>query len=146
MPSCVCGVGPSARFCSRALAVWSAVLRGVVGRLACAGGSTACPTSGHTGTSIRRILLYVDWKETIWPRLPSNSPCSQAPARLGVCGRIAKVLEGHGHSYVPTTMYGLLVSLSLLCLYSFPSSGVISVKSRSVFMRATNLCTNWTGK
>ena len=60
--------------------------------------------------------------------------------------KIGCVFEGHGHSYVPTTMYGLLVSLSLLRLYSFPSSGVISVKSRSVFMRATSLCTNWTGK
>ena len=68
------------------------------------------------------------------PELPSSSPCSQAPARLDVCGKDAKVLEGHEHSCVPTTMYGLLVSLSLLCLCSFPSSGAISVKSKSVFM------------
>ena len=33
-------------------------------------------------------------------------------------------------------MYGLLVSLSLLCLYSLPSSGVASENSKSVFIRS----------
>ena len=112
-------------------------------RLACAGGSTACTllatlvlqSAGCFCGNIERRPLA---------RLPSSSPCSWVPARLGVCGRIAKVLEGHGHICAYNDVWA--VGLAFTVVLAFFSSGAICVKRNSVFMRATNLCTNWTGK